>query len=334
MNTNIFIPEKLKVGYQKRSDTYTGQLAYVIYFDKKGVLRKETSWENWRDKTITPIEYKNEPLEGFVLNKNVGGYKSDWNFRSAYCRVYDPRGFEIEISIQNLLYILENTSSIKGKGLEGKFIYGWFGKDLVLLPEDCPEFAEMQKFSNLQTEKVSKKDLIPGWKYLTKKNEVSTYLGFYPEYTRINFEFDNPQEYLGDKYWFCQGSCVFYTKSSLNFLATKLEEDKEYPFLMDKVERTSNFSKVDTTKVSTTEVKVEDLELSKPFFVQTQDGVFHYVDYCWSDKIEDSYSYYKFNSLEDIINKKPVYRPQKLILDNAKFFIIKHLSENGKEIDR
>ena len=35
MNTSIFIPKRINVGYQKRNDTYTGKLAYVTYFDEK-----------------------------------------------------------------------------------------------------------------------------------------------------------------------------------------------------------------------------------------------------------------------------------------------------------
>ena len=35
MNEKIFLPEKITVGYQKRSDTYTKSLGYVIYTDKK-----------------------------------------------------------------------------------------------------------------------------------------------------------------------------------------------------------------------------------------------------------------------------------------------------------
>ncbi len=50
----IFIPTKIKVGYQERKDTYTKKLAYVIYFDEKGKLRKEASWQSWRDKKIEP----------------------------------------------------------------------------------------------------------------------------------------------------------------------------------------------------------------------------------------------------------------------------------------
>mgnify|MGYP003293415702 CR=1 FL=1 len=41
MATNIFIPKKIKVGFQTREDTYTKKLAYVIYYDTQGKLRKD-----------------------------------------------------------------------------------------------------------------------------------------------------------------------------------------------------------------------------------------------------------------------------------------------------
>ena len=69
MKSNIFIPKRINVGYQNRLDTYTGKLAYVIYYDEKGTLRKETSWNGWRDKDIPNTEFDNVPTEGFVFNK-------------------------------------------------------------------------------------------------------------------------------------------------------------------------------------------------------------------------------------------------------------------------
>ena len=54
MTSNIFIPKRLKVGFNERSDTYSKKLAYVIYWDDKGKLRKQDSWEHWRDKDIEP----------------------------------------------------------------------------------------------------------------------------------------------------------------------------------------------------------------------------------------------------------------------------------------
>lgn len=69
MRSSIFIPKTINVGYQNRSGTYTGKLAYVIYYDEKGKLRKEASWNGWRDENIPNNEYDNIPTEGFVLNK-------------------------------------------------------------------------------------------------------------------------------------------------------------------------------------------------------------------------------------------------------------------------
>lgn len=171
------IPCKIKVGFQQRSDTYTKKLGYVIYYDNKGKLRKETSWENWRSKDIKPEEFDNVPTEGFVLNKKAGGYKSGWDMRQTYIRVYDPRGFEIEISVPNLLFILEECSSVKGKGLEGSFVYAWDGVELVLLPTSSQEYIKSADFTKLQTKKVDKSDFKEGRLYLTKDNEEVMYLG-------------------------------------------------------------------------------------------------------------------------------------------------------------
>ena len=173
MKSSIFIPKTINVGYQNRSGTYTGKLAYVIYYDEKGKLRKEASWNSWRDEKIPNEEFDNVPTTGFVLNKKVGDYSSGWDHRQAYCRVYDPRNFEFEITIENLLYILENVNSIKGKGLEGEFVYGWDGKDLVLMPVESPDYKQISEYNKIvhNNESIKAKDLIIGVTYLTKDNE-------------------------------------------------------------------------------------------------------------------------------------------------------------------
>lgn len=177
--SSVFIPKKIKVGFQKRTDTYTQKLAYVIYYDQKNKLRKETSWEGWRDKNIDPEDYDNEPTSGFVLNKKVGGYQYHYDMRQTYVRVFDPRGFEFEITIPNLLYILENTSAIKGKGLEGDFVYGWDGKDLLLIPTSAPEYQEMQKMATTlyEGESIKAKDLVVGYTYGTANGGAFVYMG-------------------------------------------------------------------------------------------------------------------------------------------------------------
>lgn len=123
MKTNIYMPDKIVVGYNERRDTESGYLAYVTSYDKNGKLRKEKSWQNWRNKNIEPGLFDNVPTEGFSLGNSVGGYGYGWNMRKEYCRVQDPRGFDIEISTGNLLYILRYVASMPGKRLIGKMVY-------------------------------------------------------------------------------------------------------------------------------------------------------------------------------------------------------------------
>lgn len=180
-NSKLLIPEKINVGFQERKDTYTGKLAYVIYWDSKGVLRKEKSWNSWRDNSFPNLELENKPTEGFVLNKGVGGTKDSWswNVRNEYIRVYDPRDFEFEISVANLLFILRECDCSKGKGLEGKFVYSWDGTELVLLPVTSLEYKNSVEFTALQGNQVSARDLKLGATYITKNQDKLVYLGKY-----------------------------------------------------------------------------------------------------------------------------------------------------------
>lgn len=207
-STTLKIPQFLKIGFNARSDTYTGKLGFVIYKEGK-TWRQEKSWEGWVAKEkinqpsydgngrridnfilnpkwdlLKPIEFENVPTSGFVLNKKVGGTRSSWNHRQAKCRVYDPRGFEFEINFENLLFILEESNSIKGKGLEGEFVYSWNGKDIVLLPCDSVDYQSSLEYNVLQKKRVKSADLIVGATYLSKKKKTLVYLGkhLYHEY--------------------------------------------------------------------------------------------------------------------------------------------------------
>ena len=181
MNNKLSIPKRVRVGFQERSDTYTGKLAYVISLGKTGV-RKENprSWEGWRDKNIPVEEFENEPIEGFVLNRDVGGTQRgyhDWNARREKIRVYDPRDFEFEITVENVLLILQECSSIKGKGLEGEFVLAWSGSSIVLLPVGCKEYNEALELSDLSEKKVGKAEIQEGCTYITKDKKEVMYMG-------------------------------------------------------------------------------------------------------------------------------------------------------------
>lgn len=271
MKNQLFIPQKINIGFQNRTDTYTKMLAYVIYYDNKGVLRKEKSWQSWRDKKIKSIEYENKPTEGFVLNKGVGGARHSygWNARNEYVRVFDPRGFEFEISVANLLFILQETNSIKGKGLEGEFVYGWGGTELALLPISCEEYKNCVQYTDLQNEKITTKQLIPGCSYKTKKQEDLIYMGKFNWYSTTDWYYREEDSLVSVKKVFVfidsEGNPI--TLSGLTSLALqnttepvdnyaelmdKLSKDKHMSSPIDLISKTIDFDKIFTEKSSDT----------------------------------------------------------------------------------
>ena len=68
MKSQLFIPNKIKVGFNLRGDTYNGKLAYIIGFDGKK-WRKEPSWESWGLHYKDSPELEQKKLEQF--NENV-----------------------------------------------------------------------------------------------------------------------------------------------------------------------------------------------------------------------------------------------------------------------
>lgn len=231
MKSQLFIPKTITVGYQNRSDTYTKKLAYVIYTDDKGVLRKQKSWEGWIDKSIPTDTFDNAPHNGFVLNKDVQRVAEYFGTGRTVIRVYDDRGIEFEIKTDNLMFILMTTDCMK-RGLTGNFVYAWYGKELVLLPCDCDEYRKAVGFTSLQSKKVSAKELIPGATYETKKQETLVYLGkFHHWLTQTEYlgpsgnHVQKTKQHSALKHVFQFEDKKLHICSSLAFLARTIESD-------------------------------------------------------------------------------------------------------------
>lgn len=198
MKTTLRVPDKIRIGYQDREGTYTKKLGYVIYYDERGKLRKETSWKGWIGHDMG--DFDNEPQSGFVLNKGAGGVGSGYyHDRTEKIRIYDPRDFEIEITVGNLMFILSHCTSIKGKGIEGDFVYAWDGKDMILLPTDCPDYKQCKEYSDNLKGRVTKKEMFEGHLYKNKDMQTLMYLGRHEIYDVVD---DKIGGYLGKVHCF------------------------------------------------------------------------------------------------------------------------------------
>ena len=281
----LYIPSKIKVGYNNRNDTYTGKLAYVIYYGEDGKLRKQTSWQNWRDVSLGDNDYDNVPTEGFVLNKKVGDYSDYYGHRQAYSRIYDPRGFEFEITIENLLYILEFCSSIKGKGLEGEFVYAWDGKDLILLPVDSNEYKNGLENSTTRNNNqyIKKKDLKIGATYLNINERKLVYMGYLDYYENgykasdgtIISKTNREKLKIGGKYkigpfikvkrfWFYDiDNDSFITYKTINKrLLKEIDSNCYYNYseIFERIQHNTNYSPINEDKVDYIRLSKEEIK--------------------------------------------------------------------------
>lgn len=287
MDQKLFIPTKIKVGYQDRHDTYTKRLAYVIYYDQTGKLRKEKSWESWRSKKIAPDEFENKPHSGFVLNKGVKRY-GHWGSGRSMVRVYDDRGIEFEITISNLMFILMTTNCHK-RGLEGDFVYAWAGTELVLLPTGCEEYEESKDFTKIQSNKISANDLIVGASYKTKKLEDYIYMGRFDwyEYTTkkngggwYNRTYERKKKPRQHVFYHkhSYGSERFFTLSSTNSLASINSDTRvsNYAELMGKLSQKLETKAIDKIIENKFDHKFNlnenDSKLEKHLFIKEKDG--------------------------------------------------------------
>lgn len=253
MKTNLFIPKKVVVGFQNRTDTFTGKLAYVVYYDEKGVLRQEHSWNGWRDKNITQVEFDNVPTR-FVINKGVDRYGYFGSGRSV-ARIYDTRDHEFEISISNLMGILMYSDVSKRDILE-ECVYAWSGKDLILLPVNSNEYQESLEYTAKQSLKFSTKNLVKGYTYSAKKNSSTyVYIGYYDYYELNRYYYINistfNQTHKGKKHIFYNTENNDFCTISVSTLAECIS-DNIYPSYADLVQQyeTSVYNKL-VSKFST-----------------------------------------------------------------------------------
>ncbi len=346
--SDFYIPKKIKVGYQNRKDTYSGKLSYVIYQDDKGQWRKNKSFEGWIDKKIDVDIFDNTPKSGFVLNKKVGGVSYGWNNRREYIRVYDPRGFEFEITVPNLLFILQEANSLKGKGLEGEFVYSWYGKDLVLLPVSANEYKSSIIFSQNQSKKVYVKDLKAGFVYMLKNGEKSLYIGKTFHYRKRTYkdkiELGEIISTKGHVFYNLKSKTfsVFKNMNKLSYEAYKYDVDG-FAELYDEYKNSKHGNK--PSEFSLVKIDTNDLikeEAYGDFFIKQKDIFVHY-HLCVYDDLNhvSAYSYNKnviFSEENVFLSKLPDRLMSNKItlryihdLKKYEFYYIEVTTENGKK---
>lgn len=282
----IFIPKTCRVGFQERDDTFTKRLAYVIYYDAKGGLRKEQSWTSWCHTPggtrhhggkrltvdVTPYDFENTPTSGFVLNK--GHTRHPWSSfgeRRTVIRIYDPRGIEFEITPENLVGILMHTDCSR-REIQGNLVYAWCGAELMLLPCSSEEYASALNYTALQSIRVSAKDLREGFTYVTKRETTLVYLGRHMWYETGNPYDDDPKRVGSKQHIFCDldGKNVKPVKSVSSTISKQVSDGchDKYADWVDAYLKSPESSKI----VGFERVAIPDSEWEKDWYSEGYHG--------------------------------------------------------------
>lgn len=126
---------------------------------------------------------KNEPLTGFKLSKS----QRRWSTSNVVWRVIDPRGFEIEISSENLMAILEDMIINKGEIL-GQMIYLRSGAANQLVSITSQEYVEATRITELTKTNLSIKDVSIGNTIMLQNGTELIYYGHYYLITANRFK--------------------------------------------------------------------------------------------------------------------------------------------------
>jgi hypothetical protein len=157
---------------------------------------------------------------------------------------------------------LENTTCVPGKGLEGEFVYGWNGTQLILIPTSSPDYKEIQEFNSIlqNNTHVTAKQLKIGAIYKNKQNEEIMYMGQFDRYSSYYYCGNNNHEetnndgkhfyFVDTKYIGQENVCFEQYKTLGDKIIATVSEDchPNYSDMFEKLEHCSDYSPIDSSK--------------------------------------------------------------------------------------
>lgn len=202
--STIKIPEKVYVGFQGRRSQDEVPLGFMTPYttDAAGQKRRD-SVDRWakgygHNKTFNSVIMENKPMVGFRIGRAIrrsGG----WNGSGAsYIRIEDPRGFELEITIENLAMCM-NGNIIEDGEIMQSCVWGRDGNRNILLPINSDPYKDSVTTKVALENKLSLRDIKTGDKIKLLTGEEGIYLGSMYPYTTERYCYHDKKMEVGTK---------------------------------------------------------------------------------------------------------------------------------------
>ena len=206
-NHQIKIHETLYVGFQRNSSV-TGSMPVAIitpYLTTKAGEKNRIIIDQWSKgnnggkEPLNSITVENKAMIGFRISRaqrNTG-----WHLTADAIRVEDPRGFEVPITLANMIMLTDNNLLENGEIMR-ECIWGRDGNTNVLLPVNSVPYQ--QAFTNTERLKthVDVRKLQRGDHVVLKNGIVGRYLGKLHaisenhDGTRYSYNYENTKHYF------------------------------------------------------------------------------------------------------------------------------------------
>ena len=176
---NIKLPEKHYVTFNAREKNIP--IAFLTPYGTDSAAKKRMatadSWGNSRyygsqEVAIDPQTVDNVLMSGFKIAHSVSRYSTS----NVVWRIEDPRGFELEISSNNLSDLISITTIENGE-IQERCIWARQGAQNVLIAENDEVYQEAVENSTRVTKKASMRDVQPGNSIVLQNGTKGEYLG-------------------------------------------------------------------------------------------------------------------------------------------------------------
>lgn len=157
-------------------------IGFLVPFDPSKKNARTNTVDNWAsgsgqgDKDLEDMAFvlDNKPYTGFRILKLCRRYQTD----NVVWRVEDPRGFQLEITSENLEYLLDHVD-IKDGVMTGDLVWTTThqGGTLWLLPEGSEEYQKAREYLSCRNERISLRDVQRGDMVLLHDGRTVRYLG-------------------------------------------------------------------------------------------------------------------------------------------------------------
>jgi hypothetical protein len=255
--------DKAYVGFY-RCDTESGApLGYLTPYgeDAAGKKRIATIDRATSSSKLKSVVFENEPVSGFRIADSA---RRGWGRNgTTLIRIEDPRGFELEISVENVIEIMSENTVINGE-IMVPCAWGRDGTDNVLLPITSDPYKDAVKNTERFGLSVNLKTVKPGYKVELRDGRIGTYYGsFYEVFREYDGEFDDQKDDRGHTIWHLRNRIQSYTEKhqiavepkKTYIVAITQSGDEEHEPILDKARTVKVARILEDTEISLTEAE-------------------------------------------------------------------------------